>query len=309
VSTHIHIPRRYSLTYSSRSEPVLRIRSGDAVETTSVDCEGNDETGRCVGPRPNAVTGPFYIEEAQPGDVLAVVLERVCLTGTAGLSFSELGENATLPREFVRSLQGAKTYRWSYDLEAMIGSTDLTPRLRRLRLPLRPFPGCIGVAPAKGEALSTLTAGPHGGNIDYNRLGQGVTVYLPISVAGAYFYFGDGHAAQGDGESNGGAVEATLAVRFRVEVLARREIPSLRAESADYIMAVGVGEPLDRAYRLATANMIDWLTRDYCLDLPEVYALIGLAGRFDIASVVNERGSPVACRIAKALLRQVTSGD
>lgn len=308
MKNHIHRPERYSLFFSSREEPVLRINSGDTVETTSIDSQGDDENGKCAGPKYNALTGPFYVEEAQPGDVLKVHLERVRLNGRTGLSYSGLNDHATTPREFARSLEGARLYHWRFNFDDQTASADLTPRLGRLKLPLRPFPGCIGVAPPEGESLSALFAGSHGGNIDYNGLVEGTTLHFPVSAPGAHFFFGDGHAAQGDGESNGGAVEATLAVKFRVEVVAQGQIPSLRAESADSLMALGVGEPLDRAYQRASANMIDWLTRGFGLELHEAYVLIGATARFDIASIVNGRGNTVACRISRGQLHQLLDG-
>lgn len=305
AETHVYVPDRYSLVFSSDKEAVLKIRPGDTVETTTIDSQGDDEKGRPIGPKYNALTGPFYIEGAKPGDVLVVHLDRVRLNSPRGLSYSGLSDQATTPREFAKGMAGGKLYHWNYAPATMTASTDLTAKLGRLRLPLRPFPGCVGVAPAEHEALSALYAGNSGGNLDYSQLGEGTTLYLPVNVDGAYFYIGDGHALQGDGELNGGAVETTLAVTFRVELKTQRQIPAVRAESADYYLALGVGDPLDKACQRATANMVDWLTTEFGLERPEAYVLIGMTSRLDIANVVNGRGNTVACKVPKWALRQV----
>lgn len=302
---HQFKPARYSLVFSATPEPVLRLKPGDSVATTSVDSEGGDETGAIVGPKYNALTGPFFIEGAQPGDTLVVHLDRVRLNSKGGLASSRMGDNAVTARDFAAGQPGAKLYRWTYDFDSMTASTTLTPRLSRLRMPLRPFPGCVGVAPANGESLSSLYAGPHGGNLDYRHLVEGTTLYFPVSVAGAYFYFGDGHAFQGDGEPNGGSVETPLAVTFRVELQKGPRLPALRAESPDDYIALGAGNPIDTAYQRATANMIHWLTTTFALDRQEAHVLIGTSARYDFGSVVNDRGNSVACRISKSLLHQM----
>ena len=302
---HQFKPQDYKLTFSSTEKPALRIQPGDTVITTSFDSEGGDENGKIIGPKYNALTGPFYIEGAKRGDTLVIHLEKVRLNSKGGLASTRISEAAITPREFAKEQAGSKGYRWLYNQQAGTASTDVTARLGKLRMPLRPFPGCIGVAPADGEALSSLYAGPYGGNIDYNRVVEGTTVYLPVNVDGAYFYFGDGHAFQGDGEPNGGSVETPLAVTFRAEVHAKKTIPSLRLEDEDSYTAIGVGNPLDTAFQRATANMVHWLTSEFGLDRQEAYVLIGISARFDIGSIVNERGNSVGCRISKKFLRQM----
>jgi amidase len=303
--THRFSPTGYKLAFSASDKPALRIRPGDTVVTTAVDSEGGDQNGKIVGPKYNALTGPFYIEGAMPGDTLVIHLEKIRLNGKTGIASTRMSEMAITPREFSNGQPGAKGYRWAFDHAAGTASTDVTPRLKRLRMALTPFPGCIGVAPTDGESLSSLYAGPYGGNIDYNRVVQGTTIYLPVNVQGAYFFFGDGHAFQGDGEPNGGSVEAPLEVTFRAELSKGGRIPSLRLEDDEVYTAVGVGNPLDTAFQRATANMVHWLTTGFGLDRQEAHVLIGTSARFDIGSIVNERGNTVGCRIQKKILRQV----
>ncbi|MCX6623536.1 MAG: acetamidase/formamidase family protein [Acidobacteria bacterium] len=305
AETHQFRPQSYSLVFTGSGDPALRIKPGDTVDTTCVDSNGDYETGKHIAPDWNALTGPFLVEGAQPGDTLVVRLERVRLNSLRGAASTRMADEADTVRDLVSSKFTGKGYHWTFDPASMTGSTDLSPRLSKFRLPLAPFPGCIGVAPSWGESLSALYAGPHGGNLDYNRLVEGTVLYLPVSVPGAYFFIGDGHAAQGDGEPSGGAIETTLAVRFHVELQAKKTIPSLRAESDEYYSAIGTGDPLDLAYQRATANMIHWLTREFELTREEAHVLIGTSAVYDIATIVSQRGKAVACKIAKRNLRQL----
>lgn len=298
AETHQFRPRTYSREFSPYMEPALRIRSGDTVSTTTVDSEGQDESGKRVTPPWNPLTGPFYVEGADAGDSLEVELLKVRLNRKTGFGSSRISEAAVPPQYMVKNRGPYRGTNWVFDLETMTASTNLTPRLAGYRIPLRPFPGCIGTAPAWREAQSSITADAHGGNVDYNRLVEGARVYLPVNVAGAFFFIGDGHAAQGDGETSGGAIETTLAVEFRVTLHKKKTIPSMRAESDEFLMALGMDRPLEDALRKATGNMLDWLRNDYGLTAEESHVLLGTAARFDVASIPNPRYT-VACRLDK----------
>lgn len=302
AETHQFKPRTYSREFSPYMEPALRVRSGDIVATTCVDSEGQDETGRRVTPPWNPLTGPFYIEGAEPGDSLEVELVKIRLNRANGFGSSRISDAAVPPRYLLDNRGPFRGTKWAFDLERMTASTELTPRLGSYRVPLRPFPGCIGTAPAWREAQSSITADAHGGNVDYNRLVEGTRVYLPVNVAGAYFFIGDGHAAQGDGETSGGAIETTLAVELRFTLHKKKAIPSMRAESDEYLMALGMGRPLEEALKQATANMLEWLRNDYGLTAEESHVLLGTAAHFDVASIPNPRYT-VACRLNKNLLK------
>jgi amidase len=303
AGTHQFKPRAYSREFSPYMEPALRIRSGDTVSTTCVDSEGMDENGKRVTPPWNPLTGPFYVEGAESGDSLEVELRKVRLNRKTGFGSSRVSEAAVPPQYVMKNRGPYRGTNWIFDLETMTGCTDLTPRLAGYRVPLRPFPGCIGTAPAWREAQSSITADAHGGNVDYNRLVEGTKTFLPVNVAGAFFFLGDGHAAQGDGETSGGAIETTLAVEFRVTLHKKKTIPSMRAESDEFLMALGMGRPLEDALQKATANMLDWLRSDYGLTPEEAHVLIGTAARFDVASVPNPRFT-MACRIEKKLVER-----
>ena len=303
AETHRFTPRNYSREFSPYMEPALRIRSGDAVATTCVDSEGVDENGKRVTPPWNPLTGPFYVAGAEPGDTLAVTLDRIRLNRKTGVASSRISEAAVPPQYLLKHRGPFRGLTWHFDLDGMTATTDLTPGLKNYRLPLGPFLGCLGTAPSWREAQSSITVDAHGGNMDYNRLVEGVTVYLPVNVAGGYLFLGDGHAAQGDGETSGGAIETSMAVQFRASIIKQQPIPSVRAESRDFYMALGMGKPLEEALQKATANMLDWLTTGFGLTTEEAHILLGTSGRFDVVSIAAPR-YVIACRLEKRLVQR-----
>ena len=161
--------------------------------------------------------------------------------------------------------------------------------------------GCFGVAPPFGQAISTATSGPNGGNMDYRRFGPGATAYFPVFAPGALFFLGDGHFCQGDGEIVGTGVETSFEVEFTVQVLKGRTISWPRGETEEFIFAVGNARPLDQALQHATSEMIAWLGTDYGLDPLAASHLLGQTVRYDVANVFNPAYS-VACRLNKRLL-------
>ncbi|MBW7885598.1 MAG: acetamidase/formamidase family protein, partial [Caldilineaceae bacterium] len=182
--------------------PVLTVRPGDTVQTTTVDAAGADLHGDQVTSRGNPMTGPFYVQGAEPGDTLVVHLDQIVPNRDVGWSNTMLAPNVVDP-DFVRELPwppaGERhTGRWRVDVAA--GKATLLvpqPSFGAVEVPLAPMLGCFGVAPAGDEAISTATSGPHGGNMDYRGFVAGVTVYFPVSTPGALFFLGDGHAVQG----------------------------------------------------------------------------------------------------------------
>ena len=306
VKTHKFTPTRFYHEISQYMEPALRINPGDTVETTCADSDGHDRNLKKVTDPPNPLTGPFYVEGAEPGDTLVVYLERIRLNRKTGIQSTRMAENTVLPRYHIDYKTPGRIITWTFDFESMTASVDdLTPKMRQFRLPLKPFLGCVGVAPAMREAQSTFTADAHGGNMDYNALVEGTKMYFPVSVDGAYFFVGDGHATQGDGETSGGGIETSMDVQFRVELIKKRKIPSARAETNDYYIAMGMARPLDEAFQRATTNMIAWLTSEFGLSSEEAHVLIGSTGKYDIGNIVDPRYT-VACKIDKKILHQVT---
>jgi acetamidase/formamidase len=172
----------------------------------------------------------------------------------------------------------------------------------KLEFPARPMLGCIGVAPAGDFAPTSGPAGSYGGNIDYNEIVEGATVYLPVYHPGALLYLGDGHALQGDGEPIGNGVETSMDVEFQVDLKKRARLSGPRVENADYIISVGAQaefqSALDRGLQMATVDMVRWLTEEYKIEPWAAHLLIGYQGRYDVVTVAGS----VALRISKRLL-------
>ncbi len=300
MATHHFTPERYHNALGSH-EPVLHIADGDTVVTTTVDAGGGDATGTRVATPGNPQTGPFYVEGAEPGDTLAVTLDRLTPTRATGYTSSCVAENVVDP-EFVRQLPERATVQWAIDRAAgTVRLQEAPDRLKNLALPLDPMIGCFGVAPARGEAISTATSGPHGGNMDYRGFREGVTACFPVLVPGALFHIGDGHATQGDGEIVGTGVETTFAVQFTVRLLKGVQSRWPRGENATEIFTCGNARPLDQALQHATTEMLRWLAADYAMDATAASHLLGQAVRYEIGNVYDPAYT-VVCKMAKQWL-------
>jgi amidase len=149
-----------------------------------------------------------------------------------------------------------------------------------------------------GEFISTATSGHHGGNMDYNRFGEGATAYFPVAVEGALFFLGDAHAAQGDGEIAGTGIETAAETEFTLRVVKQKRNHWPRGENAIDIFTVGNARPLEQALQHATTEMLEWLEQDFGLDAVSASHLLGMHVRYDIANVFNPAFS-VACRLKK----------
>ena len=161
--------------------------------------------------------------------------------------------------------------------------------------------GCVGVAPPGGARFRSGYLASFGGNMDYNQVRQGVTVYLPVYVPGALLFVGDGHAAQGAGELTGNALETSMDIEFTVDVKPGGSPPSPRMENADYLMASGIAGSIDEAFRGATTNLVRWLEKMYGLNAAEVSSVLGTAMVYDIAEIVDPQPHVVA-KVPKSAL-------
>ncbi len=311
MAIHHFKPERY-YTAIGAYEPVLRIADGDSVVTTTVDAGGSDSSNTRVTPPSNPQTGPFFVEGAQPGDTLQVHFDRLWPNREYGFTGQYLSPNAVDP-EYATELPpigGWERAEWRLDLEA--GAATLVKPVTKLgnfTIPLRPMLGCFGVAPARGQAISTATSGPHGGNMDYKGFEQGVTVYFPVAVEGALLFIGDGHAVQGDGEIVGTGIEVSFDVQFTVRVQKGRTIQWPRAETETHILTVGNARPLDQALQHATTEMSRWLTTEFALDTVGAHILLGQCVEYEIANVYDPAYT-VVCKLRKSLLGASTwAGD
>ena len=304
-------PQRFDFTpstfyrqFSAANKPVLTVFPGDTIHTTTVDAGGSDEKGvtRVLGGNPE--TGPFYVETAAPGDMLAVHLTRLRLNRDWAIGDDGIVDRGVDSDLAVKMKDGFKNVRWHLDLQRGVATSEKPgDHLARYTVPLRPMLGCVAVAPRSTQASpGTGDSGRWGGNMDFNEIVEGATVYLPVNVPGALLYVGDGHAAQGDGELNGNALETSMDVEFTVDVLPHKPIMSPRVESATHIMAMGLAGSLDDAFRTATANMAQWLTDDYGLTPSELAQVLGTAAEYKVSEVAD-RNAGIVLKIAKDRLR------
>lgn len=305
MTTHHFAPTHYYTTIGSH-EPVLRIQPGDTVITTTVDARGQDVNAQQITPPGNPMTGPFYIEGAEPGDTLVVRLDKLTPNRTYGWTARMLAANVVDP-SYVPSLpwpiDGPKgPAKWHVDAEAWTATlVEPETKLGALTLPLNPMVGCFGVAPAGGQAISTATSAEHGGNMDYNGFVEGVTVYFPVAAAGALFHIGDGHATQGDGEIVGTGIEISFDVQFTVDLLKGQRIGWPRGENEEYIFTCGNARPLDQCVQHATTEMVKWLQEGYGLDAFGANILMGQTVKYDLGNIFDPAFTMV-CKMPKRWL-------
>lgn len=292
---HEFKPATFYRRFSAETKPVLTIAPGDTIHTTTVDAGGADEEGlaRVLGGNPE--TGPFYVETAVPGDVLAVHIVRLKLNRDYAISDDGIVGRGLDSDLAVKMKDGFKDVRWHLDTAKGVATPEKPgEHIADYSVPLKPMLGCIAVAPALGQAApGTGDSGRWGGNMDFNEVVQGATVYLPVSVPGALLYFGDGHAAQGDGELNGNALETSMDVEVMVDVLPGKHVDQPIVESATHIMALGLAGSLDDAFRGATANMARWLTDEYKLTPSEIAQVLGTAAEYKVGEVADRNAGMV----------------
>ena len=298
---------QYSLTkdqthnkFSRTIEPVLRVPSGAVIEAFTEDASDEQfspasdvsalETLSFDPIHP--LTGPVYVEGAQPGDVLKVTLHEIEI-GSWGWTaivpgFGFLADQFTEPY--------LKTYEFAEGADEVIFND-------KIKVPVKPFPGVMGVAPDTDELLSTIPPRPNGGNMDDPHLTEGTTVYFPVFVEGALFSIGDAHVTQGMGEVCGTAIEAPMRFVYELEVMkGGRIIPEPEYETDDYYAVTATATTIDEAAKKAVSYMVNYLVDEHGLDRNDAYALSSLAGDLQIAEVVDVPNMLVAMHISKSVL-------
>lgn len=304
---HEFTPTRWTRLVSAREAPALRLVPGDTVHTWTVDA-GGWGTG-ALGDRANKRTaggnplvGPFVVEGALPGDVLVVRLLRVRLNRGWATSGTALVDNAIEPAYAAERKFDNLDRRWVLDTAAGVARLAAPPpALRDFTVPLHPFLGVVAVAPPDSVVASSRDAGAWGGNMEVRHLREGTTVYLPVSATGAHLFIGDGHAAQGDGELTGDALETTMDVTFTVEVRRWGFQRLVRAETDSAILSLGVAGSLDEAARSATSDMARWLASEWKLTASEAAIVMGFALSYDIPDLVPPQAGVVA-RVRRSAL-------
>ncbi len=300
---HDFIPTVFYREFSGLKEPVLHLWPGDSVHTESVDAGGYDSHGvhRVFGGNP--LTGPFYIEGAMPGDTLVVKLVRVRLNRDSANSGDGVAGNALDPYYF-RDQPKVEHFdsEWKLDRDAQTGMLKHpTDRLKNYKVALRPMMGCIGVAPSATQSFRAGYLGSWGGNMDYNHVVEGTTVFLPVNVPGALLFIGDGHALQGDGELAGDALETSMDIEFTVDVQQDKHLNGPHFEDAEYVMTSGIGNSLQDALQEATTAMSTYLADRYKLNPAEIGIVLDTAMKYDVAEVVDPEVHIVARLSKKAL--------
>jgi amidase len=297
AETHRFEPTKFFNTFSGAHAPVLRIKPGDHVVTYTIDARGVDSTGAQRGQGPNPETGPFYIEGAEPGDTLVVHLLRLETNRATGFSASLLAPYTADPG-FLRleALREPKQAAWQIDKQKGIAYMDPGQQFKgpRIELPLRPMLGCVATAPPNKAAIPTSFPDNFGGNMDYNGMGAGATLMLPVFEPGALFFLGDGHARQGDGEVVGSAIETSLDVEFSVDLIKRKKINWPRLENQDFIMVLGSSRALNEALQHATTELMRWLMESYGFDERGASLLLGQAMEYEVSNVVDPEFTMVA---------------
>ena len=303
--THHFKPSKYFFTYDAKHEPVLKLKPGDILVTTTVDAFGNKISGSdqlasevVHLPEVNHQTGPFYVEGAKPGDTLVLQLLKVKPKRDYAVS-THLPHFGVLTGETYTAMLTEplpeKTFIWKLDLERNVGILELpNSKIGKVEIPLNPFLGTVGVAPNYGEAVLSLTPAEHGGNMDCVETKTGATLYFPVFVEGGLFMLGDGHAAQGDGEICGTGLECPLEVTVKVNVIKGKTIRWPRFEDDEYIMVAASTRPLIDAFRSAQVELINWLVEDYGFDRWDALQIVSQVGTSRIGNVVDPKYTVVA---------------
>lgn len=291
-------PGRDDLAYTFGGRlPVAQLRSGDVLTTFTEDCFGGavrtvDDLPStvCQFPYLNPVTGPFFIENAEPGDTLAVHFLAVTPARQVGVSSTFPHFGALTGTHTTAMLQPPLEERvWLYEIDTAAGVVRYRARTSdyAVDLPLDPMHGTVGVAPAGFEARTTITCDTHGGNLDTPQLRAGATLYLPVFVHGALLALGDGHARQGQGEVSGVAVETAINTTIAIEVI--KDVPTARPriETDTAIMSIGCARPLEDAYRISQHDLVGWVADLTGLDTLDAYQLVAQAGEAPVGNVCD----------------------
>jgi acetamidase/formamidase len=293
---------------------VARIKPGDILETYTEDCFGGAVRGVgdlpsqvCEFPYLNPVSGPFYVEGAEPGDTLALHFVSITPARDWAVSSTFPHFGALTATHTTAMLHEPLEERvWFYEI-------DKTNKLVRyaarnsdftVDLPLDPMHGTVGLAPGAFEARMTIVPDVHGGNMDTPELRAGTTVYFGVNVPGALFALGDGHARQGEGEVSGVAVEAAMDTVVAVELIKGVATPTPRLETDDHLMSAGSARPLEDAFRMSQHDLVTWVADAGKLDVLDSYQLISQAGQAPVGNVCDANYTMVA-KVAKRYLPSV----
>lgn len=294
-------------------EPVMKVEPGDVLEVWTDDCfAGLVESVADLPSKKitafNPQTGPFYVEGAEPGDTLALHFVSIepSRDWAVSTTFPLFGALTSTTRTVtLQDPLPELVWRYDVDRERRIVHFEARNGDFATDLPLDPMHGTVGVAPAGGEARSSLVPDAHGGNMDTPEMRSGTTCYLGVNVEGALFSLGDGHCRQGEGETCGVAVEAAMETVLVVDLIKGRLTPWPRLEDDDHIMSTGSARPLEDAFRIAQADLVRWLAEEHGLDMLDAYQLVSQISESPVANVCD----PNYTFVAKAPKRYLPKVD
>ncbi len=299
-------------TLDHRHAVVQRIKPGDVVATKTIDASGYDEHDVRRAASGNPMVGPIYIEGAEPGDALVIHFRKIRMNRPTAWSYYRLGTFSLLPDaveglypnrykpDFVRPGR-ANLLLWEVDLtRGLVKLREPQSAVIKLEFPALPMLGVVGVAPAGDFAPTSGPSGAYGGNMDFNEIREGASVILPVFYPGALLFLADGHALMADGEPTGAGIETSMDVEFSTELKKSARLTNPRVENADYVISVG-SQPefvstLDYALRVATTDMVRWLTEDYKLEPWAAHLLINAVGEYEVVTVAGSMALKVPKR-------------
>ncbi len=291
-------PKHDELVYTfGGAAPKHRIQPGTHIVTWTEDCfDGAVKTAKDLPSKvmpaghDNPQTGPFYVEGAEPGDTIAVHLLKVEPARDYAVSNFGPGFGAIVGTDRTAML-GADlpetTWRYDVDAARKVARSSSADGRHVWEVPLAPFLGCLGVAPAGGEVRSTIVPSVFGGNMDCPEVRAGNTVFLGVNMPGALLSFGDGHYAMGEGEIIGAAIEGAMNVEVYVELIKKQPTPIPRIENATEVMFVGSGRPLEDAARVAFKSMVRWVQAQSGMSEIDAFQFVSQNAKAPIIQLVD----------------------
>ena len=312
ASTYRVKPDTFWNTLDHRHPIVQRIKPGDLVVTKTLDASGYDDKDVPRAASGNPMVGPFYVEGAEPGDALVIHFRRIRLNRPTAWSYYRLGTFSLLP-DAVEKLY-PNTFKMGFvrpnRANLLVWDLDLARNTAKLREPqstvsklefaAQPMLGVVGIAPAGDFAPTSAPSDNYGGNMDFNEIREGATLYLPVFHPGGLLFMGDGHALMADGEPTGAGLETSLDVEFTTEVRKAARLTNPRVENSEYIISVGSQREfvstLDYALKVATTDMVRWLSEDYKLEPWAAHMIVGAVGEYEVVTVAGSMAIKVAKR-------------
>jgi amidase len=296
----------FQYVYGPYARPVLTVNAGDVVVVETEDAFGgvitseqDSPTAKLKFPFLNPQCGPIAVSGLEKGDCLAVYIHAVETRGA-----QPAGTTCIIP-EFGGLVGTASTALLNPPLPERVRKMHVDPGGVRwsdkITLPYQPFIGTIGVSP-EIEAISSLQPDYHGGNMDLPDVAPGSVLYFPVHVSGGLMFVGDCHAAQGDGELSGVAIEQRATVTLQVDVIKNWSFGWPRLETDTFIMTIGSARPMEDAARIAYRELVRWMSADYGFDEIDAYMLLSQAGRMRLGNMVDPKYTMGASILKKYLV-------